>query len=171
MGGQFVNKKVVDNDRLKSNKVENRDIEFFVYTGIDLSGRDLRKLTEVIYKNFQILNNVQGLDHNRREILRLLTSPGSYVIIGLHKRVIVSYLIAETTEYNTHKLMHIYYLYTSAYYRGHGIASYMLGIIENISKKRDIDMVSLTYDTNDTCLLYTSPSPRDMSASRMPSSA
>ena len=33
------------------------------------------------------------------------------------------------------------------------------------------DEVKMLKDFTDTCLLYTSPSPRDMSASRMPSSA
>ena len=33
------------------------------------------------------------------------------------------------------------------------------------------DLKKFAFDKDDTCLLYTSPSPRDLSTSRMPSSA
>ena len=35
----------------------------------------------------------------------------------------------------------------------------------------ELEEASLNGDTHTTCLLYTSPSPRDLSTSRMPSSA
>ncbi|GAB5889545.1 hypothetical protein JMUB7555_27400 [Staphylococcus aureus] len=34
-----------------------------------------------------------------------------------------------------------------------------------------LEHIKKTYDNNNTCLLYTSPSPRDTERSRMPSSA
>ena len=42
-------------------------------------------------------------------------------------------------------------------------------IIRNVQKYRDAAMIEI--DVLKTCLLYTSPSPRDISGSRMPSSA
>ena len=38
-------------------------------------------------------------------------------------------------------------------------------------KKADVNMAVDTVDNDETCLLYTSPSPRDPKTSRMPSSA
>ena len=40
----------------------------------------------------------------------------------------------------------------------------------NEFKKRYIELINERFNTN-SCLLYTSPSPRDLSTSRMPSSA
>ena len=46
-----------------------------------------------------------------------------------------------------------------------------LEIIENLEKQRELlNSISKTYFSN-CCLLYTSPSPRDATLSRMPSSA
>ena len=42
--------------------------------------------------------------------------------------------------------------------------------IENHCKQLDVESL-LTNSNHQTCLLYTSPSPRDLSTSRMPSSA
>ena len=47
-------------------------------------------------------------------------------------------------------------------------------IVDNLSRRKidiDLEVESLTPITSITCLLYTSPSPRDLSTSRMPSSA
>ena len=40
-----------------------------------------------------------------------------------------------------------------------------------IDQSRSIDRISITVICDKDCLLYTSPSPRDLSTSRMPSSA
>ena len=48
----------------------------------------------------------------------------------------------------------------------------LLGImIGNTTTSQITVTVSLASDTSNSCLLYTSPSPRDLSTSRMPSSA
>ena len=47
-------------------------------------------------------------------------------------------------------------------------------IVDNLSRRKidiDLEVESLTPISSITCLLYTSPSPRDLSTSRMPSSA
>ena len=44
-------------------------------------------------------------------------------------------------------------------------------ISEEIIKARTANKINTTFDLNKICLLYTSPSPRDRSVSRMPSSA
>ena len=40
-----------------------------------------------------------------------------------------------------------------------------------IASSDEFDVVLTNHDVDETCLLYTSPSPRDLSTSRMPSSA
>ena len=49
-----------------------------------------------------------------------------------------------------------------------------IDLVDSIGEKRDVPMVldGINFDDNyDSCLLYTSPSPRDVEESRMPSSA
>ena len=53
-------------------------------------------------------------------------------------------------------------------------ASYDKGIrggVQTLSGAGAVDLVNLITEITTTCLLYTSPSPRDLSTSRMPSSA
>ena len=44
-------------------------------------------------------------------------------------------------------------------------------IIDNNNNNKNINIIKNKLNQRDTCLLYTSPSPRDYAASRMPSSA
>ena len=50
---------------------------------------------------------------------------------------------------------------------------YNLDEIKSLIEKSDlvINLIGILYEQNNFCLLYTSPSPRDMWTSRMPSSA
>lgn len=151
MSQTFVNKLIVDRDKAKSNEV--RNIHMLRYTGNDLVMRDMRKLIEVIYRNFEQLNSSPELNHTKREIARLLTSPKSVIIVGTLNKSIVCYLVAEITSIdNLKQLMHIYYLYTAPLHRGHGLATYMLNLIQKYSNEVNITILSLTFDTYDKML-------------------
>ena len=54
---------------------------------------------------------------------------------------------------------------------GSGSGSKSLGTISGTFTGRNAEAMAILKETNDTCLLYTSPSPRDATLSRMPSSA
>ena len=59
-------------------------------------------------------------------------------------------------------------------YSDKDLESFRIIIEEKISKaQRDLELIRSAYmnDGNNGCLLYTSPSPRDVEESRMPSSA
>ena len=47
----------------------------------------------------------------------------------------------------------------------------MISQVEGLAKALDLDFTHHKVELNNFCLLYTSPSPRDLSTSRMPSSA
>lgn len=144
MGG-FVNKLVVDRADAFSRK--RKIIHFLRYTGDQLARRDMRKFIEIVYRNFEELNDKDELKHNRREIARLITSPEAFVIIATYEGNIIAYLIAESTIFNLRKLMHIHYIFTSPVYRGHGIATYMLNLIQTYTQDENINSLSLTFDT------------------------
>jgi GNAT superfamily N-acetyltransferase len=145
MTGIFVNKLVVDRDDAYSKKP--RTVHFLRYTGDQLAHRDMRKFTDIIYRNFEELENVEGIEHNRIEIAKLMTSSQSIIIIGTLNGTIISYCLAEVTIYGQRKLMHIYYIYTTPVHRGHGIASYMLNLIHRYAVEAMISTLSLTFDT------------------------
>jgi len=148
MAGNFVNKTTVDREKLRTN--EERTVNFLRYTGDDLVRRDMRKLIEVVYRNFEELNTSPELNHTRNEIARVITSPTSITIIGSINGIISCYLIAGLTQLDDLKtLMHIHYIYTSPMYRGNGLATYMLNLIEKYSIAMGIGYLSLTFDTYD----------------------
>lgn len=156
MGSNY-NKLMADRDKFIQNRTEGATINFLVYTGDVLAKRDLRKLIEVIYRNFEELGDIRGLKHNRFEIADVLTSKGSVTIIGVMNGVIVCYLIAKPTVYpdSRRELFHIYYLFTSPAHRGNGAGTYMLNMIHKIALENDIYTLSLTYDTyNKTLTKY-----------------
>ena len=47
----------------------------------------------------------------------------------------------------------------------------LTAILPDTAKFEGAELISCSADRADNCLLYTSPSPRDLSTSRMPSSA
>jgi len=151
MSGTFVNKTWVDRDRIRSTK--QKTVYLLRYTGNDLEKRDMRKLIEVIYRNFEQIAYIPELNHTYREVARLITSPKSIIIIATIKGVIASYLIAElTTVDDLKQLMHIYYLYTTPMYRGKGIATSMLNLIQKYAQELKLNALSLTFDTYDNDL-------------------
>lgn len=148
MSGEFVNKTIVDRDRIKAKK--NQTVYLLRYTGNNLTGRDLRKIIEVVYRNFEELNTSPELDHTRYNIAKVLTSPDGVSIFAVIDGIIVAYLLAESTILeNSQQYMHIYYLYTSPMYRGNGIATYLLNMIQRYAEELNINTLSLTFDTQD----------------------
>ena len=72
-------------------------------------------------------------------------------------------------------LISFFIFFTSKYYFSDDNKKNSFRSLSNIDKKIDVYSEKLPVLENDTkdiiCLLYTSPSPRDLSTSRMPSSA
>lgn len=150
VSGISVNRELLEKEQRMSK--ERKTIHFLRYTGDQLTHRDLRKFVDVIYRNFYNIQGVTGLKHNKIEILRLLTSPSSIIIICTDGKDMVSYLIAEIVVYNMRRLMHIYYLYTTPAYRNKGIATYTLNLIQDYASELNINALSLTFDTYDKSL-------------------
>jgi RimJ/RimL family protein N-acetyltransferase len=151
MTGIFVNKLIVDKDdayeTIQTRKIIKRPIHVLRYTGDEMGSKDIRKFIEIIYKNFEELNEWSELNHNRTEIARVLTSPDSIIIIATLYKRIVGYLIAEEIVVNQKKIMHIHYIFTTPVRRKSGIATYMLNLIQKYTLDNNIHELSLTFDT------------------------
>lgn len=144
MNSEFINKNIVDKN--------GKTVYFLRYFGYQLKKKNINILIDTIYKNFEEIAEQKSLNHNRKEIARLLTSSQSIIIIGILNDNIISYLIAESAIYNQRKFMHIAYLYTSSNHRGNGIAIYALNLIQKYALELNITTLSLTYDTHNKSL-------------------
>lgn len=150
MSGTFVNRTTTDRERIKEISASKKTVHILVYTGNVLANRDMRKLIEVIYRNFEYLNTSPELNHTRYEIAKVITSSKSVVLLAVINKIIVGYLIADLTMVEDLKqLMHVYYLFTTPMYRGYGFATKMLNILQKYAQNLNITVLSLTFDTYD----------------------
>lgn len=147
MSGIFVNRGMTKID--ERNDPSRKEIKVLWYTGSNMQNRDIRKFVEVIYRNFEQLEPIRELNHNRTEIKRVLTSPTSLILVALLEESIVSYIIGDLVLLNNRLLFHIYYLFTSPGYRSRGIATFLLNQVQDYADVFGCTALSLTYDTYD----------------------
>ena len=139
----------IANKSLDSKNTQNRiNIHMLRYIGSVLIQRNLTKFIDTVFNNFKGMVSPE-LKHTKKEIMRVLTSPKGVCIIAIIKDQIVGYLIAEIVmvDENLRELMHIVYLYTSSIYRKTGIATYMINLIQVYAIQKNINVLSLTFDT------------------------
>lgn len=145
MSGQY------NNSNSSGQKIQRENqgdvVHILTYTGNQLARRNVSKLVTSVFKNFNTLEFVSSLKHNKREIARLLTSPLTVILLAIKNKTIIGYLIAETTIYENRTLLHIHYLYTVSVHRKKGLASYMLNMIQQYAQEQNIPTLSLTFDT------------------------
>jgi len=151
MSGTMVNKLTADIDKKNSN--QDRTIIFYRYSGKQMKYRYLHSFIDVIYKNFEYLSSHIKTNHSRHSIENLLLSESSIIILGILDNSIVGYLIANSIDFKSQKLMHIYYLYTAPIHRGNGIATYMLNLIQKYAIELNIYILSLALDTHNKSLV------------------
>ena len=129
-------------------------VHVITYTGKELAQHNIFKLVDAVFKNFNNPKYNDKLNHNPKEIARLLTSSRTIILFAILNGKIIAYLIAEIITQNEQKMMHIYYLYTARIHRGKGLASYLLNIIENRTNDLKINTLSLTFDTHNKSLKH-----------------
>lgn len=145
MTGSLVNRGVTKID--ERNRPKDREIQIKWFSGSNLKNKDMRKFVEVIYRNFEHLKNFSEVKHTREEIMRVLTSKTSMLLVATYQGSIVSYLLADLVGYNKRLFMHIYYLFTSPSYRSNGVATFLINSIQQYADVFDASALSLTYDT------------------------
>ncbi len=127
-------------------------VQIYTYSGKQLAQRNMFKFVDAIYYNFNNLSYENELNHTKKEILRLLISPRTIILLAIFNGKIIAYLIAEINIQKNRKIMHIYYLYTAFTYRGKGLGSHLINDIEKIAKEFKINTLSLTFDTHNESL-------------------
>jgi ribosomal protein S18 acetylase RimI-like enzyme len=153
MSHGILNQPLIDfENRFKNN---NYTINILYYKGIDFINRDMRKFVNVIFKNFEHTEFNDKLNHNRKNITRLLTSIDSIIIIAYEKSTnkILGYTISEITKQDTKILYHIYYLFVTPDHRMRGLGTKLLNLNKKYANKLNMKYMTLTFDTYNKRLL------------------
>ena len=116
-----------------------------------LKKNDLTLLIDLIYYNFEYISNIKELNHNKKQIEKILKSDDSYVLFILNNNKITAYMIAQSMLLRDGRIVfYIYYLYTSPQFRNMGLASKLIEIGRKIGHDNNCIGVMLTCDTSDT---------------------
>jgi GNAT superfamily N-acetyltransferase len=108
------------------------------------------KFVEMLYLNFAELADYPELKHNRQELMRLVTSDQSKIVLIIVNKKIAAYLVGETMDLNDgRRVFYISYIFTAKMFRKQGFASKLMNYIEEYSKKFEYDGLLLTCDTED----------------------
>lgn len=111
---------------------------------------NVNKFVDVIFHNFQFIENYEGLMHNKKEIHRLLADKNSKILFIMNNKKIGAYLVGELKKLlDGRNVFYISYLYTAEKFRGLGYASKLLAYVDAYVKKINYDGVMLTHDTDD----------------------
>lgn len=111
---------------------------------------NVNMFVDIVYKNFINLVHDPNLKHSKMEINKLLFSPNFKGYFVKENDKIIGYLLGEITKLNDRrKVYFISYIYTSKYYRKHGIASKLMELVMDMTKSMKLDTVMLICDTED----------------------
>lgn len=113
----------------------------------NLTKNNSLKFANVIYQNFSDLANYPKLNHNKKELIRLLTSKNTRIYLLLYKNKIASYLVGEFITLNDGRLVFfINYIYTSSFFRNKGLGSNLIKHVIGIANKNKCDGIMLICD-------------------------
>lgn len=126
-------------------------MEIALITNNLLKTSNTKLFVETIYDNFKNLGDIKKLNHNKKEIERILKSNNSFVLFIMKNKQIIAYLIAEKILLaDGREVLYIYYLFTSPHFRNMGLASTLLDTAKQISNKHNCTGIMLTCDTDNT---------------------
>lgn len=103
-----------------------------------------------ILNNFIELSQYPNLNHNLKEIMRVIKSQKSIIMFKMFKGKIIGYMLGEILNLNDGRnVFYITYIYTSPVFRGKGIASQFLNKISEIVRSKSLDGILLTCNSED----------------------
>jgi ribosomal protein S18 acetylase RimI-like enzyme len=109
-----------------------------------------KKLVQMIYYNFIDLKSYPELQHNKKEIQRLVTDKNAKIVLYIIDSKIAGYLIGEIKDIlDGRRVFYISYIFTANNFRHQGIASKMLEYVELYTKHFKYDGILLTCNTED----------------------
>lgn len=118
-----------------------------------LSNSKLNLFTDTIYNNFIDLSKYKHLSHDKKNIYELLKSDTAQVYLIIINNKIAAYSVGNITKlHDGRKVVYITYLFTAEQFRKHGFASKLLQMSFDVCKKKYLDGVMLTCDSQNITL-------------------
>ena len=94
---------------------------------------------DTIFNNFIHLANIPQLEHNKNELLRLLTSYNTITYVAYCDDKIIGYLVGEDKQLNDGRIVfYISYIYIGKNYRGMKLGSKFMSLIIDKSKSKGV---------------------------------
>ncbi len=115
---------------------------------------NLGLFVETIFRNFIDLYDFPQLNHNKKEILRLLNSEKFHGFIIFYGNKIIGYLLGEIIEYNGLLLYFINYLYVSPVFRDKKLGSQLINLAKQYAVMQNADGIGLISDTENDKNFY-----------------
>jgi ribosomal protein S18 acetylase RimI-like enzyme len=142
------------------NSVSHENLSFFDNIKLKIistnffKNKNINEFIKMVYENFIDLIEYKSLNHNKREIYRLLNDKKFVGILLLYENKLIGYLLGEFINLNDGRFCYyISYIFVSFSYRNKGFASKMLDKIFDVVKKTNCTIIVLTMDTDNHQLL------------------
>ncbi len=100
-----------------------------------------------VFNNFKDLYNYPQLNHNKNEILRLLTSTTFHGFLIFYGNKIIGYLLGEIVNYNNMNLYFINYLFISSIFRNRKLGQQLIKYAKEFAKTQNTDGIGLICDS------------------------
>jgi ribosomal protein S18 acetylase RimI-like enzyme len=102
---------------------------------------------DTVFSNFSDLYDFPQLNHNKKEIMRLLNSQTFHGFLVFHGNKIIGYLLGEVINYNGKKLYFINYLFVSSVFRNKKLGTQLLDLSKDYAKEQNTEGIGLISDT------------------------
>ena len=121
-----------------------------ILTPEQIAKQKIRKFAKLVYTNFIDLAKNPDLKHNITEIERVLYCKECQLFVITEHGKMIGYLLGEIMDINDgRKVFYITYIFTAKNFRNKGIASQLMNLTEQVSRKLNLDGILLTCDTED----------------------
>jgi len=115
---------------------------------------NLEDFVETIFSNFIELYDYPQLNHNRKEILRLLNSQTFHGFLVFYGNKMIGYLLGEVVNYNNMVLYFINYLFVSPVFREKKLGTQLINYAKEYSKQQNADGLGLICDSENDKNMY-----------------
>ncbi len=109
---------------------------------------------DTVFTNFRDLYDFPQLNHNKKEILRLVNSEKFHGFLVFYGNKIIGYLLGEVINYNGKKLYFINYLYVSSVFRNKKLGTQLIDLAKEYAKEQHTDGIGLITDTENDKNFY-----------------
>jgi len=129
--------------------MENR-FQQHIISSKDLNESRSNKISNMVFSNFSFLDKYPHLNHNIKEINKIINSTTSHTLLYTLDGSIVAYVMCDIMNLKDgRKVLYIDYIFVVPQFRHAGIGKKMLTYTFNTAKQNNLSGVMLTSDSQD----------------------